>query len=123
MARHAAGSPRHRGARRSPGDGLTANSRLPDRTSGSQMMMRAKPEPHAAADAADSRPSGHSELGPVPGLVWAFQFHHNGAAEVLPVDRPIETPSEGWHWLHLDLAHVQAGQWLKSQDLPAAAVA
>ena len=76
-------------------------------------------EPRSAPAAAD----GHATFGLVPGLVWAFHIRFDGTAESLPVERPIDVQNEGWRWLHLDLANVQTCQWLKSLDLPAAALA
>jgi zinc transporter len=63
-----------------------------------------------------------SGLGIVPGLLWAFRIHHDGTADALPVDQPIENRHDGWLWLHLDLADGRATQWLRGADLPAPAV-
>jgi len=60
----------------------------------------------------------------VPGLVWAFHIHDNGPP---PTACRSTTRSmrrgEGWRWLHLDLANVQAGPIGSGRRvLPAAAV-
>jgi hypothetical protein len=49
-----------------------------------------------------SEPAKHFDS--VPGLVWAFRIHDDGAAEQLPIDQPIPIRPQGWIWLHLDLA-------------------
>lgn len=65
----------------------------------------------------------HQVSGSIPGLVWAFHIHQDGSVESLPVDKPLSAHHDGWRWLHLDLANVQAKQWLRLADLPAAGIA
>jgi zinc transporter len=56
--------------------------------------------------------------GIVPGLVWAFRFDADGAAESLPVDAPIEERPGSWLWLHLNLGDARVGEWLAASALP-----
>jgi zinc transporter len=63
------------------------------------------------------------QIGLVPGLVWAFRIHDNGTADPLPIDQPIESPHQGWVWLHIDLANGLAAEWLTLAGLPQPAVA
>ncbi len=60
----------------------------------------------------------------IPGLVWAFRIHSDGAAEPLPIESDIDLNPEGLLWLHLNLADQRALQWLSAyEDLaPAAAI-
>src|SRR5262245_17102710 len=67
--------------------------------------------------------NARKEFGVVPGLVWAFRIHDNGAADALPVDQPIVSRHDGWLWLHIDLADARATRWLSEAGLPEAAVA
>jgi zinc transporter len=71
----------------------------------------------------ESDPSTASEFEVVPGLVWAFRILEDGAASPLPLDQPIDHAHQGWLWLHLDLANVQATHWLAATGLPEPAVA
>jgi zinc transporter len=82
-------------------------------------MQPVMPAPDCDVNAIRSEPG----LGLVPGLVWAFKFHPDGAAEALAVDRPIEAPLDGWLWLHFNLADSQSGRWLQSASLAAPALA
>jgi len=50
----------------------------------------------------------------LPGLVWAFRFHSDGAAEDLAVDQPIADRREGLLWLHFDLGDENASRSLGS---------
>jgi zinc transporter len=77
----------------------------------------------AAVDIDLSDPSAAGGYGVVPGLVWAFRIHEDGTADALAVDKPIENRHDGWLWLHLNLADMRARQWLRTIELPAAAVA
>src|SRR3954465_231652 len=71
--------------------------------------------------------SGHARLPllptPVPGLVWAFRIHSDGAPEALPIDQPIPFSHDGLLWLHFNLADARALQWLTpaNLDVPAQA--
>jgi zinc transporter len=56
-------------------------------------------------------------LGVVPGLVWAFRVHPDGAADPLDTDGPIEATHDGWLWLHFNLADIRAVRWLESCPL------
>jgi len=60
---------------------------------------------------------------PVPGLVWAFRIHSDGAPESLPIDQPIPFSHDGLLWLHFNLADARALQWLTpaNLDVPAQA--
>jgi zinc transporter len=73
----------------------------------------------ATLDATDFE---HS-FGVIPGLVWAFRIHDDGTSEPLAVDGPIAHRRDGWLWLHLNLADVRSGTWLRElAGLPTAAV-
>ena len=54
----------------------------------------------------------------IPGLVWAFRLHHDGRAEALPVNAPIEPSHDGRLWLHFNLADVRTRSWLAAVQLP-----
>jgi zinc transporter len=54
----------------------------------------------------------------VPGLVWAFRLHHDGRAEALPVDKPIEPSHDGRLWLHFNLSDVRTRAWLANMHIP-----
>jgi zinc transporter len=58
----------------------------------------------------------------IPGLVWAFRIHADGAAEPLNVDGPVNLRGDGLLWLHFNLTDLRADQWLASAglDIPAA---
>jgi zinc transporter len=70
----------------------------------------------------DIHPEAQSGFGIVPGLLWAFRIHHDGTADALAVDQPIDNRHDGWLWLHLDLADGRAIEWLRSAGLPSPAV-
>jgi zinc transporter len=70
-----------------------------------------------------SAPAEPRDLGVVPGLVWAFRIHVDGTTQSLPVDQPIERHRDGGLWLHFNLAHVRAAEWLSGAKLPAPALA
>src|SRR5215470_9204093 len=59
--------------------------------------------------------------GLVPGLVWAFRLHHDGSAEPLPVDAPIEFIHDGRLWLHFNLTDTRTRSWLASLQIPSLA--
>ncbi|MHC1943236.1 transporter [Bradyrhizobium sp. UFLA06-06] len=54
----------------------------------------------------------------VPGLVWAFRLHHDGRAESLPIDAPIEPSHDGRLWLHFNLTDVRTRAWLANMHIP-----
>ncbi len=59
----------------------------------------------------------------VPGLVWAFRIHADGAAEELNVDEPLDDRHDGWLWLHFNLADARTDAFLRSlPELPPAAI-
>jgi zinc transporter len=59
------------------------------------------------------------EAGPaIPGLVWAFRLHHDGRAEALPVNVPIEPGHDGRLWLHFNLTDARTRAWLASVQIP-----
>src|SRR6201991_527437 len=55
---------------------------------------------------------------PIPGLVWAFRLHSDGAAEALPMEAPIEFTHDGRLWLHFNLTDARTRQWLAAADIP-----
>ena len=57
-------------------------------------------------------------LTPIPGLVWAFRLHHDGRAEPLPIDAPIEFSHDGRLWLHFSLTDARARAWLATLQIP-----
>ena len=78
----------------------------------------------SVADAiADSDTRARRFIAPVPGLVWAFRIHSDGAPEMLAVDQPIPFSHDGLLWLHFNLADARALQWLTpaNLDVPAQA--
>jgi zinc transporter len=54
----------------------------------------------------------------IPGLVWAFRLHHDGSAEQLPIDAPVEFTHDGRLWLHFNLADTRVRSWLADANLP-----
>jgi zinc transporter len=54
----------------------------------------------------------------IPGLVWAFRLHHDGSAEPLPVDAPIEFAHDGRLWLHFNLGDTRVRSWLADANVP-----
>ncbi|MGX1108301.1 MULTISPECIES: transporter [Bradyrhizobium] len=54
----------------------------------------------------------------VPGLVWAFRLRHDGRAEALPIDAPIEPSHDGRLWLHFNLTDVRTRAWLANMHIP-----
>src|SRR5882762_126569 len=77
-------------------------------------------QPHAAL----SPPrDGAACSSPIPGLVWAFRIHSDGAPEPLPIDQPIPFSRDGLLWLHFNLADARALHWLTpaNLDVPAQA--
>lgn len=54
----------------------------------------------------------------VPGLVWAFRLHHDGSAEALAIDKPIEPSHDGRLWLHFNLSDVRSRSWLAAAHIP-----
>ena len=56
--------------------------------------------------------------GAVPGLVWAFHLHHDGSAEPLPIDVPIEPSHDGRLWLHFNLTDLRTRAWLANLHVP-----
>ena len=73
---------------------------------------------------ADPPPANVSELRavstsePIPGLVWAFRLHHDGSAETLAIDAPIESSHDGRLWLHINLTDARARAWLAAAHIP-----
>src|SRR5215475_7764030 len=60
-----------------------------------------------------------AEVAPaIPGLVWAFRLHHDGRAEALPINAPIEPSHDGRLWLHFNLTDTRTRGWLTSVQLP-----
>jgi zinc transporter len=60
--------------------------------------------------------------GPLPGLVWAFHSPAGGTAEELALDGPLSDRSDGWLWLHFNLADARACRFLQGTVcFPAAA--
>jgi zinc transporter len=55
----------------------------------------------------------------LPGLVLAFRFQSNGAAEELTVDKLAIDQADGWSWLHFDLSVPGSTEILDSlADMP-----
>lgn len=54
----------------------------------------------------------------IPGLVWAFRLHHDGTAEPLSVEAPINVGHDGRLWLHLNLADARTRPFLASLQIP-----
>jgi zinc transporter len=54
----------------------------------------------------------------IPGLVWAFRLRHDGSAEPLPVDAPIEFSHDGRLWLHFNLGDARVRSWLADANVP-----
>ena len=72
----------------------------------------------AAAAGPNAPPPGQA----LPGLVWAFHSPAGGAAEELALDRPLPDRSDGWLWLHFNLADARACRFLQGAAyVPAAA--
>lgn len=63
--------------------------------------------------------------GAVPGLIWAFRIHHDGVAEPLAINKPIDLDREGLIWLHFNLVDHRVMSWLDEHplDVPPAALA
>src|SRR5215475_497907 len=60
-----------------------------------------------------------AEVAPaIPGLVWAFRLHHDGRAEALPIDQPIEPGHDGRLWLHFNLTDGRVRSWIADSTLP-----
>jgi zinc transporter len=63
------------------------------------------------------RPYDPSDLLPAPGLVWAFRFDVDGAAEPWPSDQALTlTTVDGWIWAHFNLADARSHAWIASQS-------
>jgi zinc transporter len=72
----------------------------------------------AAPGGPNSPPPGQT----LPGLVWAFQFTAGGAAEEFALDQPLPDRSDGWLWLHFNLADARACRFLQgAASVPPAA--
>src|SRR5437763_14205081 len=73
----------------------------------------------SVADAIAESDAARSSLpqAPIPGLVWAFRIHSDGAPETLAVDQPIPSSHDGLLWLHFNLADARALQWLTPANL------
>lgn len=72
-------------------------------------------EPIAKENFAIERDTARDErhLGVVPGLVWAFRIHADGAAEPIAPLAEIENSHGGWLWLHFNLSDSRAAHWLE----------
>jgi zinc transporter len=58
----------------------------------------------------------------LPGLISAFRFKSDGSATELPIDEPIVERSDGWLWLHFNLADMRACHFLRlASSIPASA--
>jgi zinc transporter len=75
----------------------------------------AKPETSKSAGASATPLLASSAI---PGLVWAFRLHHDGNAEQLPIDAPVEFTHDGRLWLHFNLADTRVRSWLAEANLP-----
>lgn len=59
------------------------------------------------------------------GFIWAYRFDADGAAELIPRDvaPALEMPGAAFVWLHLDLVHSRAKQWIaECSTIPADAL-
>jgi len=54
----------------------------------------------------------------IPGLVWAFRLHSDGAPEALAIDEPIEFTHDGRLWLHFNLNDARVRPWISESSLP-----
>jgi zinc transporter len=72
----------------------------------------------AITDAATQPGPAPNALSPIPGLVWAFRMHSDGAAESLDIDSPIEFTHDGRLWLHFNLTDARARSWLAAAEIP-----
>ena len=69
----------------------------------------------ATADLADAKPA--------TGIVWAYRFAADGAAELIPheeVDAALAAHGVGWTWIHLALADARCRTWITQQLRPLA---
>lgn len=51
---------------------------------------------------------------PIPGLVSAFRFELDGTPHELAIDKPVNRPTQGWMWLHFNLADGRACRFLQA---------
>jgi zinc transporter len=71
--------------------------------------------------ATTTRSIGATNVQALPGLISAFRVDPDGSVQELPADQPIDG-TQGWLWLHFNLADARACNFLKSgPELPAAA--
>lgn len=62
---------------------------------------------------------------PATGIVWAYRFRPDGAAELIPQDKVEAALTEygaGWIWLHLGLADTRCRNWI-AQHTPVSELA
>jgi zinc transporter len=55
------------------------------------------------------------DVAPTTGIVWAYRFGANGAAELIAndqVDAALAEPGAGWVWVHLGLADNRCRAWI-----------
>ena len=71
---------------------------------------------------ADQRkPVGTAELtrsgDPIPGLVWAYVFDADGVGRLATGEVAVKAMAEtdGWIWLHVDIANQRAKEWIEAQ--------
>ncbi len=56
-----------------------------------------------------------ADAAPATGIVWAYRFHSDGTAELIPneqADEALATHGEGWVWVHLGLADTRCRAWI-----------
>jgi len=59
--------------------------------------------------------SALADTTPTTGIVWAYRFRSDGAAEPIPQDKIEASLIEhgaGWIWLHLGLADTRCRNWI-----------
>ncbi len=104
--------------RRSAGSNLETRAHSLSMAGASAARSATESQGAAAAAGPNSPPPGQA----LPGLVWAFHSPAGGAAEELALDRPLPDRSDGWLWLHFNLADARACRFLQGAAyVPAAA--
>jgi zinc transporter len=56
-----------------------------------------------------------ADAAPATGIVWAYRFRPDGAAEAIPKDKveaALADHGGGWVWLHLALADTRCRAWI-----------
>src|SRR5262249_6491569 len=97
--------------RRARGRGIALSSYCHEHRSHSLTWSAREDNRHEHQRSADATPA--------TGIVWAYRFRPDGAAEPIPQDK-IETVlaeiGAGWIWLHLGLADTRCRNWIAQRD-------